>query len=124
MCTAAATCAPHFGLVGTVRDGGWEAVAGRSHHGDYPGARLSVSWTACNTMSCHRHVWRAGHQMPDRVVSGARPQLWPTEPLAPFCRASYAHEALVVMALPVRCPALANIERRSVRAVSARDGGC
>jgi hypothetical protein len=31
--------------------------------------------------------------MPNRAVSGARPQLRPTEPLAPFCWTFYAHAA-------------------------------
>jgi len=42
----AATCAPHVGPAATVRDGSRSAVtAGRSRHGEHPGARVTMAET-------------------------------------------------------------------------------
>ncbi len=44
--TKAATCAPHVGPPATVRDGSRSAAtAGRSRHGEHPGARVSIAET-------------------------------------------------------------------------------
>jgi hypothetical protein len=45
-CRMAVTCAPHVGPAATVRDGSRSAAsAGRSRHGEHPGARVIVAET-------------------------------------------------------------------------------